>query len=70
MSNKEIYYLKCPFCGAIKFYNEFGNEIIFFKITYDHMIETSSLQYLDKIDLGDIYCVSCSFGGTVDDLKK
>jgi hypothetical protein len=71
---KELY-LECPQCRARGMYGRNAKgEMVFFYVTYGKKIvptkNADGPVDFEGVDLMDIRCVSCSWSGTVNKLKK
>ena len=62
---------RCPVCGSLTFYIETPTGLVFFKVTSEgRAISTRDLEAdLPGLDLSDICCTSCSFRGSLAELK-
>ena len=72
---KKELYLECPQCRARGLYANNGKgEKVFFYITYDRKIVPTVNGNKDTdfegVSLSDLSCMSCSWKGTVNKLKK
>jgi hypothetical protein len=65
-------YLVCPQCGIIRFYvkNDDGTCVVV-QVTRDfEVVPVNAGDSLDGFDLNYLYCLGCSWKGSVSKLKK
>ncbi len=70
---KKEMYLECPQCRARGFYGDNNkNERVYFSVNYEKKaVNTNGRDYnLDGVIDDEFFCVSCSWKGRVNKLKK
>lgn len=62
---------RCPLCGATGFYVDTAGELLFFHVTESNEAMRRTLGRLSesRYDLSEIWCASCSWHGSRDELE-